>query len=364
MDGEEIHEVAVGPVHAGVIEPGHFRFMCDGETVNHLEIQLGYQHRGIEPMLLDYDIYRAAPLIETVAGDTVVGHASAYAHALESLTGSKISLRAKAIRGIGLELERVAMHTGDLGALCNDVAYLLGSNIFGAIRTTLINTSMALCGNRFGKGLICPGGVLFDIDSELKSLIKSNLLKSGNEIDLISEAIFGNNVIVSRFEKTGVVEHQSAQSLGMIGLAARASGVKVDARADHPYGIYNYFPIYKRALETGDVFSRAFLRYLEIQQSINFMIDILDHFPEESELRAPVGKVMEDAFVISMIEGFRGAIAHCIITDKKGDVSRYKIKDPSFNNWFGLAMAVRNNGISDFPLCNKSFNLSYCGVDL
>ncbi len=364
MEGEEIHEVAVGPIHAGVIEPGHFRFQCLGEKVYHLEIQLGYQHRGIEDMLIKINPRFAGHLAESIAGDSVIAHTSAYSALIESLRGCEITRRAQAVRGIALELERMAVHIGDLGALAGDIAYLPGSSQFGAIRTLVINTMLVLCGSRFGRGLVRPGGVMFDIDDTLKKQMGITLRKVLNEVGFAAEAFFSSSSVLARLELTGVVPTETAKQIGMVGPAARASGVPVDVRSDHSYRIYKNFPVHKLTLPGGDVFSRAYIRYIEIRQSAQFILEVLENLPEDSVELVSLKKPQPDSFSVSLIEGWRGETAHIAVTDKTGKLTRYKIKDPSFNNWYGLALAVRDNGISDFPLCNKSFNLSYCGHDL
>jgi len=364
MAGHDLHEVGVGPVHAGIIEPGHFRFSCWGERVYNLEISLGYQRRNIEKMIEDSPGKFRIHLAESIAGDSVISHSIAFANAIEALGGVKTTRRAQSIRSIAMELERSAVHTGDLGAISGDIAYNLGSAVFGAIRTTLINTSLELCGSRFGRGLIRPGGVMFDISPGLADNIKNNLLSSERKIEDMCELFFSSSSVLSRLEQTGTVGRNDALRLGMVGPAARASGAAIDIRTDHPSGIYRYFPHHKITLSSGDVFARAYIRYIEIKQSINSILEQLDAMPEEPVMTGINEKLYADSMVVSMTEGWRGEITHCVITDSDGLVKHYKIKDPSFNNWPGLELALRNNGISDFPLCNKSFNLSYCGFDL
>jgi Ni,Fe-hydrogenase III large subunit len=364
MTGEEVHEVAVGPIHAGVIEPGHFRFMCQGENVHHLEIQLGYQHRGVEKLFLKNNIKYPVHLAESIAGDSVIAHTTAYAQAIESLAGVEISRRAQSVRAIALEMERAAIHIGDLAAIANDVAYLLGNAVFGATRTLVINGLLSVCGSRFGRGLIRIGGVAFDIPDELKEELKQTLSKVWADVERMSNEMFSSASVLSRLEETGIVNKNNASEIGLVGLPARASGISLDIRSDHPFGIYRYFPIHKITMDSGDVFARAYLRFVEIRQSINFILEQLDEFPDGNNLMLPVTKLLPETLIVSMTEGWRGETVHAAITGVKGSIERYKIKDPSFHNWFGLAQAVRNNGISDFPLCNKSFNLSYCGHDL
>jgi Ni,Fe-hydrogenase III large subunit len=360
--GSEMHEVSVGPVHAGIIEPGHFRFQCAGEKVQHLEIQLGYQHRGVEP-LLERAGAEGPHIAESVCGDTVVGHASAYASLFESLSGADAPRRAHVIRAIALELERAAMHTAGLSAMAGDIAYLVGSAVFGANRTKIINASLRLCGSRFGRGLVRPGGVLFDIDAATAKEIKDSVNEAYDRIREMAEQMFGAASVLSRLQQTGVVAKQDAVKIGLTGFAARASGIAIDAREDHPSGAYINFPVRKQVLESGDCFARAYLRYMEIGQSIRLINDMCDNLPQGNimaEEPSPSGNVI----CASVVEGWRGGIVYIGITDENGMMKKIKVKDPSFNNWYGLALAVRNNGISDFPLCNKSFDLSYCGNDL
>jgi Ni,Fe-hydrogenase III large subunit/Ni,Fe-hydrogenase III component G len=363
MTGEEIHEVAVGPVHAGIIEPGHFRFLCNGENIHHLEIQLGYQHRGVE-RLIEKSALRAAHIAESIAGDSVIAHAEAYAEAMESLSGIETPLRAQAIRAVALELERSAVHTGDLSAIASDVAYLPGNSVLGAIRTGIINTSLALCGSRFGRGLIRPGGTVFDIDAAKSDKILKNIKKADKDVKGICEIMFSSASVLSRLQNTGVLSRETARQIGLTGVSAKASGVALDSRSDNPYGIYNRVPVYKKTMESGDCFARAYVRYMEIEQSFTLIREILED-------NMPQGKIFEEPFslrpgmfTVSITEGWRGSVMHAAITGKSGELIKYKVKDPSVNNWYGLALAVRMNGISDFPVCNKSFNLSYCGNDL
>ncbi len=365
MEGEEVHEVGVGPIHAGIIEPGHFRFSCHGEQIYHLEIELGFQHRGVEDLFLKN---KNKPefllnLSESITGDTVIGHAGTFARAIESLGETDVSRKSIIIRTIASELERIGIHLGDLSALAGDVAYLTGNSSFGAMRTKIINSTMAICGSRFGHSLIAVGGVNYDINKELKENISQTLNKLEEDVELAAEVLFSSSSVLARFEKTGVVSFETAKEIGLVGPAARASGVALDVRTDHPYDGFTLFPVHKLTLKSGDVFARAYIRYVEIIQSIKIIRELLES-PVEGELKKPSNDLLPKRFVVSMSEGWRGEIVHAGITDEEGQLKRYKIKDPSFNNWIAVALAVRNNGISDFPLCNKSFNLSYSGFDL
>ena len=378
MDGDEVHEVAVGPIHAGVIEPGHFRFMCHGEKVYELEIMLGYQHRGVEELLVKSGINNR--LAESVCGDSVIGYNIAYSQVMEALSETKITYKAEIIRRIALELERIAVHLGDMGAISGDMAYLQGASIFGVTRTLVINTMLEISGSRFGRGLIDVGGVNFDIDEEMSLKIVNMLNEVENTTDKTTEVIMRTPSCLSRMEKTGVVARENAIKIGAVGMAARSSGVMLDSRFDFKDKWYNSFDKLNFN-PTGDVYARFNLRYLEIKQSIKMIKGFLEqlqsssrnHLKGEGEqlqkykgesLKVEIGNFIPNSLVVSIVEGWRGEIVHCAITDGNGKLIRYKIKDPSFNNWYMLSLAVRNNGISDFPLCNKSFNLSYCGHDL
>ncbi len=376
-DSPSLHEVAVGPVHAGVIEPGHFRFICHGETVEHLEIQLGYQHRGVCKLFLEGDIRAKVTLAESIAGDTAIGHSLAYCMAVEALCGVEVSSSVQTVRLIALELERVAMHLADLSALAGDIAYLSGQSFFAALRTTIINSSLAICGSRFGKRWLKPGGINYGISAAQNSILREKLKIAAQQIILSADAMFADAGVLNRFDSTGTITAQTARELNMSGITAKATGLAIDARKDFPCQGYQGLILKNRqtelanhgfrplTLESGDVYARAYLRYLEILQSlemIEFMLSTLPDVSASPNIVLP--SPQPDKIVISVTEGWRGRIVHLIQTDSKGNTMLYKVWDPSLHNWFALALAVRDNAISDFPLCNKSFDLSYCGADL
>jgi len=363
VESHDVHEVAVGPVHAGIIEPGHFRFRAYGEEVLDLEIVLGYQHRGVERLLETLPPHRGVLVAESIAGDTVIGHAEAHCAALEALARARKSPRAQAIRGIGLELERLANHLGDLGAMAGDIAFQPAAAFLGRLRGDCLNLLMTLSGNRYGRGLVRPGGVLFDVPEAMAEEMHRRLEALAKALRPVLDLLFDHAMVQARFEGVGVVPQAWCQSLGVVGPVARASGVPRDVRHDHPFGIYRFAHLPMATAWAGDVLARALVRRLEAQRSLDFLLERVRSLPR-GEPRVPCGALQPDELVVALTEGWRGEIAHVVVTGPDGQVVRHKVIDPSFHNWAALAAAMVGNQISDFPLCNKSFNLSYAGHDL
>jgi Ni,Fe-hydrogenase III large subunit len=367
MNTSELHEVGVGPIHAGVIEPGHFRFICNGELVLHLEIQLGWQHRGIEPlMLIKETLLQRTLLAENITGDTTIGHSMAFAQLMESLSGQQKNERLDLERAVALELERIAIHTGDLSALCTDVAYQFGSAVFGALRTPIINFTQAWCGNRFGKGLIRKGGTHYPLTKELMANLRTILEDFELRFKSISDKTFSLTSVVQRFEGIGKLEKKQVELLGGVGMVARMAGVNRDTRKSHPFGAYKLMDFEPSIVASGDVWARAVLRRNEVIHSLMTIRNLLNRINPDNESRSPENnqKLKKNSFSISLTEGWRGEICHCAVTDDIGELLHYKIKDPSMHNWKALELALRDLEISDFPINNKSFDLSYCGHDL
>ena len=367
--GQEVHEVGVGPIHASVIEPGHFRFMCHGEQVLHLEVQLGYQHRNVESLLLQRPPLALTPLVESIAGDTSIAYAWGHCAAVEALAGAAPSLAAQQVRGVALELERIAMHLVALTGLATDIAFLQGGASYGRLRTAIINATMRVCGSRFGRGWLRPGGVRFAITDALRRDLLATLEAFAKDVAEVNELMLGARSVQARLKGVGVVSRRAAEEIGLVGLVARASGVPVDTRAGLPGDPYTAHPIAVLTEDGGDCWARLTLRMREIDESLRWLTQVLqatDLGPDGADSRtiAPIGPLREHTLCISVREGFRGPVIHALETGPDGRLLHYKVQDPSLPNWFGLALAVRDNGISDFPICNKSFDLSYCGNDL
>jgi Ni,Fe-hydrogenase III large subunit len=384
VEGEGIHEVGVGPVHAGIIEPGHFRFQCHGEEVLHLETHLGYQHRGAEALLLSGTPARPSTpgprggpyaqgeralqnrrqaVAEAIAGDTTVGHGLAHDTLLEALAGVEAPLPAQVLRGVALELERLSNHVGDLGAILGDIGYLPGSSYYGRLRGEFLNLMVELSGNRVCRGLLRAGGVRFGLAPEKRDAFLARLDLAERDFEDTAAASFDSASVLARLERTGVLTGQAAEELGVVGVAARASGRARDVRKDHPAGVYRFAHVPVARAEGGDVLSRAQVRWLEVERSITFVREQVRRLPD-GPLSVPLPPLRPEHLAVALVEGWRGEVVHVAATDADGALAAYKVVDPSFHNWFGLAVAMRGNAISDFPLVNKSFNLSYAGHDL
>ena len=370
MEGHSLHEVNVGPIHAGIIEPGAFRFICNGEQVLHLEIALGYQHRGVEAEFVRTENrLRQACLAESIAGDSAVAHATAFAAAVEKLTAARLPEALEIERALALELERMASQTADRGPLSMEVGSRRGEVAWGALRPRTINTMQAWCGNRFGKGLLRPGGTDHPLDAETTEMIRRNVREIARRYDEVRHDLKSSPSLLARFEQCGTVPREEMLRIGGVGQAARASGVERDLRASHPWGCYatllRHEPIVKRQ---GDVMARLMVRCREVLQSAACIDTLTARRAEigfgtlpQSDYTTPLAP---RSLAFGLVEGWRGETCHVVITDAAGHIAACRVKDPSLHNWMALALAVRGEGISDFPICNKSFNLSYCGHDL
>ena len=368
IEGDDLHEVNVGPIHAGIIEPGAFRFICNGEEVLHLEIALGYQHRGVEgEMTRNQNRLRQSVIAESVAGDSAVAHTTAYAELIEKLAKCDIGDELRRERSVALELERIAMHLADTGALATDIGFQLYQVACEALRTVTINTTQAWCGNRFGKSMIRPMGSNVPLTAEKIATIRRNIADVRRRYNEVREDILDAPTLLARFEQCGLVPKHEMQRIGGVGMAARSSGLERDIRTTHPSGYYAVGIHHEMVLNhDGDVMSRLNTRMDEVLQSADYIEQMLADYTPTTAMAKPdyEAKLPGDMLSFSLVEGWRGEICHVALTDTEGNIAKYKIKDPSMHNWLGLAIAVRSEGISDFPINNKSFNLSYCGHDL
>ena len=318
-------------------------------------------------MVRNQNRLRQTLIAESVAGDTAVGHATAYAELVEKLTTVDVGDDLRLERLVAIELERIAMHLADTGALGTDIAFQLYQVVCEALRTVTINTSQAWCGNRFGKSLIRPFGSNHPLTEEKIALIRKNIADVRRRYNELRTDILESHTLLARFEQCGLVPKEEMERIGGVGQAARASGVARDIRTTHPSGYYavgvSHMPVVKG---DGDVMSRLATRLDEVLQSADYIEKVLSTYKPSGNIPAPnyEPELQGEALSFSLIEGWRGEICHVALTDKDGNIAKYKIKDPSVHNWLGLAIAVRSEGISDFPINNKSFNLSYCGHDL
>ena len=366
--GQEVHEVGVGPIHAGVIEPGHFRFMCLGEKVHHLEIQLGYQHRGVEKLLLQRPPMALTPLVESICGDSCIAYSWGCLAALEALTGRTPSFETEVLRGVALEMERIAIHVATLNGLATDIAFLQGTGTYGRLRTAVINASQRVSGNRFGRGWLRPW-LTKGLTATLRQDLRQTFTDFARDLTGINDLMCSALSVKARFRGTGIVSTPAARDLGLVGVAGRASGVALDVRTQLPGALYERLPVEMQVEPSGDCWARMVVRMREIDASLAWLFRALgdDALDLSGDVDTPVAldvALRPDTLCVTVIEGVRGPVVQVLETSPQGQLLHYKVQDPSLPNWFGLAMAVRDNEISDFPICNKSFDLSYCGNDL
>ena len=366
IEGEGMFEVPVGPVHAGIIEPGHFRFSVAGEPVINLEIRLHYKHKGIEKLMETLAFNEGCQVAERVSGDSAVGHVTAYCQAVEKIAGIEPPPLAKYNRIIALELERLYNHIADIGGISMDVAFIFGAARAGILREKIVNLNDKLTGSRFLKGLVVPGGVTRDLFPAEDNII-GTLREVGGGLKELVEILFSSASFLDRVKTTGILDKKTAEDLAITGMAARASGIDADMRRDIPYEAYGEVkfnvPVYKE----GDAFSRLRVRIDEAFESINIIEQVLkkDVGVENFQpLQTEIKTLPPHRYALGCVEGWRGPILYWTMTGPENRLYRCKIKDPSFCNWPGLSYAVLGNIVPDFPLCNKSFNLSYAGNDL
>jgi Ni,Fe-hydrogenase III large subunit len=358
--GDGVCEVAVGPVHAGIIEPGHFRFSVVGDTVLHLELRHFYTHKGTERLFEGSDPNLGVMIAESVSGDSCFSHAVAYCQAVEHATRAVVPERAGAIRLVGQELERVIAHIGDVGALCGDVGFSVPAAYCSRLKENLLRSSADAFGTRYLRGISVPGGITRDIAAPSARALRQAVRSVTKDFADLAQMILETPSVQNRFESTGVLKPESARDLAVVGPVARASSIKLDVRHDHPYGAYKNWLFEPVTYHYGDVLSRARVRIDETAASALLLEDVLDALPAGACTGSMV--VPEDATGFSAVESPRGELLYWVEV-RRGTIARCHIKSPSFQNWPALPLAMPGNIIADFPLINKSFNLSYSGCD-
>ncbi len=364
VEGQGVHEIPVGPVHAGIIEPGHFRFSVIGDRVLRLEQHLGYVHKGIEKRFESMSLQQGAKLAGRVSGDSTVAYAWAYAMAAESIAKVTPPDRALWLRALLLERERVANHLGDLGYLGNDVALSFGFAQFWILKEQVLRNNAALFGHRYLMDRIIPGGVAVDLLTEHKQVIEEECAMLEREVHILRGIYDEHAGVQDRFIGTGRVEPQLAAQLGLCGMAGRASAQAWDARVQFPCAPYDKLEVKMATYNNGDVAARVSVRFEELFESLRLQRKILVNLVGGDELGQPLEKLPGNGFGIGMVEGWRGEVMLAMHTDAQGAMTRVHPHDPSWQNWPVLEHAIIDNIVPDFPLINKSFNLSYSGQDL
>lgn len=363
VEGENLHQVPVGPVHAGIIEPGHFRFTADGETVVRLEARLGYAHKGVEGLMAGAPLDRAARLAGRVSGDSTVAYALAFAQAAESATGHRPPPRALWLRALMAEMERLANHLGDVGAICNDAAFPIMLANCAVLRELVLREADASFGHRLMMDCIMPGGVAADLDRRGQDRISALVPDLRRRFRPLVALYEKTASLLDRTVGTGILTPQLAAQFGAGGFIGRASGRVQDARRSPGYAPYDGLDFEVPVLTEGDVHARLWVRVLEIEQSLLLIEQILARLPE-GPVMAPLPAGPAGAAGFALIEGFRGDVFVWLRLGEAGTIERCHLRDPSWFQWPLLEAVIENNIIADFPLCNKSFNCSYSGVDL
>ncbi len=364
IEGEGVFEVPVGPIHAGIIEPGHFRFSVAGEPIMQLEVRHFWKHRGIEKLFEQQRLADAVPLAERVSGDTTIGHSLAYCQAVETLLRVDVPRRARYLRSLFLELERLHNHLGDVGAICNDTAYALAHAHCGRMKERIMQLNDRVTGSRFLRDTMTVGGVTRDITAQQRGEIVDVLDQIEKDFSELESIIFANASLTDRLETTGVLTERIAWDHGVIGVVGRASGIDQDVRRDRPFAAYDEIRPKVALYRYGDVRARLRVRMDEIHDSIRLIREIRLKLPDGPTAGEPGHEPRPGDWALSAVEGWRGEILYFIMAGEDGRIHRCKVRDPSFVNWPAIQWAVVGNIIPDFPLINKSFNLSYAGNDL
>jgi Ni,Fe-hydrogenase III large subunit/Ni,Fe-hydrogenase III component G len=361
--GEGVFQVPVGPVHAGIIEPGHFNFAVAGEPILYLQLRMFYTHKGTEKLFEHVPIQQAVYLAESISGDSAFSHGTAYCQAVEKAAAIEVPVRAEIIRTALLEMERIYNHVADIGAIAMDVGFVIANAHAGRVREIVLAANEELTGSRLLRGMVKVGGVSQDWSAGQVALLRIAVDRVEREFRDLVALIRSSDSTRDRLERTGILHPEKARALGVVGVGARASGIDRDVRRDHPYAAYGRLgefrvPVYQE----GDVLHRMQVRIDEVTESLAIVRAAAGNLPE-GPYRAPVANIPEGRCALAAVEGWRGEIIHWVRTGPGNTLERCKIKDPSVNNWPAIVEAVQGNIIADFPVINKSFNLSYSGTD-
>jgi Ni,Fe-hydrogenase III large subunit/Ni,Fe-hydrogenase III component G len=362
VEGEGVFQVPVGPVHAGIIEPGHFRFSVAGEPVLYLQLRLFYTHKGTEKLFENLPVSHGVRLAESISGDSSFAHATAFCHAIERAAGVEAPPRARGLRSICLELERLYNHIGDIGAICTDVAFVTANMHAMRLKESVLRVNEHLAGNRLLRGMACLGGVRCDWDAGQLEAITELLAGLKPEFDSLVELVEGSSSTQDRLDHTGVLKPEIARDLGVVGIVGRASGFDHDLRRDFPHAAYDQVKVRVPVYQAGDVAHRLRVRIDEVRESLTLIEQFMAILPA-GPLRVEIADLPPDRVALGYVEGWRGEIFHWIRTAPGNRLARCKIKDPSLQNWPALSEAILGNIVPDFPVVNKSFNLSYSGTD-
>ena len=362
VEGEGVFQVPVGPVHAGIIEPGHFLFSVAGEPVLYLQIRLFYTHKGTEKLFENIPIPHGVRLAESISGDSTFAHATAFCHALERAAGIEAPPRARAFRTVCLELERIYNHIADIGAIATDVAFVVANAHAMRLKERVLRLNEQLTGNRLLRGMAALGGVRLDWNADQLKAISQFVTTLRPEFDSLVQLVQDSSSTRDRLETTGILKPETARDLGVVGIAGRASGFDHDLRRDFPHAAYDQVKLTVPVYQAGDVLHRMQVRIDEVRQSFGIIELVLANLPT-GPVRAPFGAVPAGVTALGYVEGWRGEIFHWVRTASNNRLARCKVKDPSLQNWPALSEAILGNIIPDFPVVNKSFNLSYSGTD-
>lgn len=360
--GEGVLQVPVGPVHAGTIEPGHFNFSVAGEPILYLQLRMFYTHKGTEKLFEKLPVHKAVFLAESISGDSSFSHSTAFCQAIERAAGIEVPLCGCVMRTILLELERICNHVGDVGAIATDVGFVIANAHASRMREKLVTLNERLTGNRLLRGMNCIGGVRRGWEAAQLETLRGEMDAFAAEFQDLIGLLDSSESTRDRLEQTGVLRPDKARDLGIVGVAGRASGIDLDVRRDHPYAAYARYSFRVPVYESGDVLHRMQVRIDEVRESIGIIRGATAE-AVKGDFRVPVPILPSDRCAMSAVEGWRGEIIHWIRTGPDNSLRRCKIKDPSLNNWAALVEAVQGNIIADFPVINKSFNLSYSGTD-